>query len=206
MSPGKKLKIADLCQSMNVSLSAVREALSRLTAEGLVTAEPQRGFRAAPVAEEDLKGLQSARVEIESLCLKSAIQLGGIAWETEIVAAQHRLRLTEARLADDPRGPMSREWSDAHANFHRALVSACDNPWLLRIRESLYAQSERYRWFALRSDKQRNVPAEHDSIVSAALSRNAGLASELMAEHIRMTTRVVLGDGFEREVAAAVGD
>src|SRR5690349_6839687 len=45
--PGAKLKIQDLCTKFSVSLGAIREALSRLTSEGLVTAEPQRGFRAA---------------------------------------------------------------------------------------------------------------------------------------------------------------
>lgn len=55
---------------------AVREALSRLSSECLVIAEPQRGFRAAPISEEDLVQLLEARKEIERLCLHRAMGCG----------------------------------------------------------------------------------------------------------------------------------
>ena len=45
VAPGSRLKIQELCLQHAVSLGAIREALSRLTSEGLVVAEPQRGFR-----------------------------------------------------------------------------------------------------------------------------------------------------------------
>ena len=50
LAPGSRLKISDLFQSTAINLSAIREALSKLTAEGLVIALPQHGFRAAPVS------------------------------------------------------------------------------------------------------------------------------------------------------------
>ena len=78
--PGKKLKIQDLCDRFSVSLGAVREALSRLTSEGLVVAEPQRGFRAAPISAADLVDLTMVRVEIDTLCLKRAIAGGNVDW------------------------------------------------------------------------------------------------------------------------------
>ena len=43
LPPGSKLKIQELCTRYAVGLGAIREALSRLTSEGLVIAEPQRG-------------------------------------------------------------------------------------------------------------------------------------------------------------------
>ena len=47
--PGSRLKIQELCSRLSVSLGAIREALSRLSSESLVIAEPQRGFRVAPL-------------------------------------------------------------------------------------------------------------------------------------------------------------
>src|SRR5438132_9546483 len=73
--PGSRLKIQELCTRLSVSLGAIREALSRLTSEGLVVAEPQRGFRAAPISAEDLSDLTRTRIKIESLCLRRAIEL-----------------------------------------------------------------------------------------------------------------------------------
>src|ERR1700731_5490431 len=63
--PGSRLKIQELCDRCSVSLGAVREALSRLTSEGLVVSEPQRGFRAAPVSVADLQDLTMVRIEVE---------------------------------------------------------------------------------------------------------------------------------------------
>src|SRR5580698_4068296 len=63
--PGEKIKINDISGHHSVSVQAVREALSRLTAEGLVIAEAQRGFRVMPVSRADLEDLTSTRIEIE---------------------------------------------------------------------------------------------------------------------------------------------
>src|ERR1700679_1227048 len=67
LRPGEKLQINALAEERGVSLSGVREPLSRLSAEGLVTAEPQRGFRVAPVSFEDLTDLTMTRIDIENL-------------------------------------------------------------------------------------------------------------------------------------------
>jgi hypothetical protein len=48
------------------------------------------------------------------------------------------------RVPDDPTR-ISEEWADVHAGYHYALVAACDNAWILRMRSILYAHSERYR-------------------------------------------------------------
>ncbi len=74
--PGRKLKIRELCGRFGVSLGAVREALSRLTAEGLVVAETQRSFQVAPVSAADLADLTRLRVDIEGLALRWAIAAG----------------------------------------------------------------------------------------------------------------------------------
>ena len=64
-------------------MSGVREALSRLWAEGLVVAEPQRGFHVSPVSLEHLTDLTLTRMEIEGLCLSRSIGRSG----TLLVAA-----------------------------------------------------------------------------------------------------------------------
>src|SRR5215813_14549467 len=94
IAPGSRLKIQDLCQQHEVSLGAIREALSRLTSDGLVVAEPQRGFRAAPISPEDLRDLTMVRIEIDTLCLRQAVARGDVDWEARLVAAYHRLSRT----------------------------------------------------------------------------------------------------------------
>jgi DNA-binding GntR family transcriptional regulator len=187
--PGSKLKIHDLCERFSVSLGAVREALSRLTSEGLVVAEPQRGFRAAPISAADLQDLTMARIEIDSLCLRRAISHGDVQWESRLVAATHRLARTPERDADDP----NEDWAAAHADFHLTLVEGCNSPWLLHLHSLLYAQSERYRRLSVPfAASGRNVNDEHQAIVNATLARNAKLAVRLLAAHLETTTRILL--------------
>jgi|HubBroStandDraft_1064217.scaffolds.fasta_scaffold238151_1 DNA-binding GntR family transcriptional regulator len=52
--PSSKLRTLELSKRFAVSLSAVREALARLSADGLAVADPQRGLTAAPISAADL--------------------------------------------------------------------------------------------------------------------------------------------------------
>jgi len=168
--PGSRLKIQDLCTRLSVSLGAIREALSRLTSEGLVIAEPQRGFRAAPISPEDLKDLTRVRIEIDSLCLRLAVEQGDVAWESRLVAAFHRLSRTPERAAGDPTRS-SDDWAEAHAGFHTALVEGCGSPWLLRLHGQLYDQSERYRRLSVSvAPRKRNIGDEHQKMLDAVLA------------------------------------
>ena len=192
LRPGARLIISELCQTLSVSLSAVREALSRLTSEGLVIAEPQRGFRVAPISAEELRDLTGVRAHIEGLCLERAIAVGDVGWESQLVAAFHRLSRTPEREPKDP-ARMNEAWSASHASFHEALVSGCDSPWLLRLRRTLYAQSERYRRLSVPlAEIERDLNREHQDIMDATLGRDAGRAKTLMTQHVELTTRVLL--------------
>jgi len=191
--PGERLITRDLCERFSVSLGAVREALARLTSEGLVTAEPQRGFRAVPISPADLSDLTLARVELETLCLRRAITHGDVAWETRLVAAAHHLSRTPPLAPDGP--PRSNEaWTEAHAAFHAALVAGCGSYWLQHLQSLLYAQSERYRRLSVPFERgARNVQQEHQAILEATLARDVDTAVQLLAEHLEKTTRILLG-------------
>jgi DNA-binding GntR family transcriptional regulator len=190
--PGSRLKIQELCTRLSVSLGAIREALSRLTSEGLVVAEPQRGFRAAPISPEDLSDLTRVRIEIEGLCLRRAIALGDVDWEARLVAAFHRLSRTPERAPSDP-VRSNDEWAAAHAAFHLALVEGCGSPWLLRLHSQLYDQSERYRRLSVSLARAtRKIGDEHQAIMDAALGRDAEKAVALVTAHMTETTNILL--------------
>ncbi|MFT8245039.1 GntR family transcriptional regulator [Roseomonas sp. BN140053] len=205
LRPGERLKINELCASLSVSLGAVREALSRLTAEGLVVAEPQRGFRVAPISATELRDLTEVRIEVELRCLHRAVECGSVEWETAIVAAHHRMIRLPEREPEDP-GRVCEAWAVAHAEFHRALVAGCGSPWLLRLRDTLYAQSERYRRLSIPLARQgRDLAREHRAIMEATVSRDVPAASELLAEHLRATTLILLDVDTLAEDAAGEG-
>lgn len=188
LAPGDKLKIHDLAEQLEVSPGVVREALSRLASESIVVASPQRGFRVAPISAEDVRDLTQARIEIERSCLRRSLSYGDVAWEGAILAALHRLSHTpheEAELSDP--------WADTHAQFHKALVDACDSKWLLRVREQLFVQAERYRRINTRlSANIRDLRAEHEKIAKLAISRDVERTCALMEHHLKLTETLTL--------------
>jgi DNA-binding GntR family transcriptional regulator len=192
LAPGAKIIISELALKFGFSPGAVREALSRLAAERMTVATAQKGYTVADVSVAELKDLTRTRVTIEQICLRSAIEHGDVEWEASMVAAYHRLH----RLPLTPPGESARvnpAWAAAHGVFHSALASGCDSPWMLTLRASLYAQSERYRHLSVAlAREQRQKDAEHRGILDACLARDADRADKLVAAHLTKTMHIIL--------------
>ena len=193
LRPGERLNINELCQTTGFNLSAIREAISKLTAEGLIVADEKRGFSVAPISVSELRDLTRVRAEIENLCLRRAMTLGDLSWEAGVMAAYHIMSNTR-RVVGEGAAVANDAWWAAHATYHRALVCACDSPWLMRLRDQLFDQSERYRILGtqIRMSKARDVEREHQDITEAVLARDADRATGLMAAHFEMTTHILL--------------
>ncbi len=190
--PGQKLHIAGLAKQFSVSLAAVREALSRLVADGLVQASDQRGFRVSPVSPADLEDVTRTRIDIEGLALRRSIERGDQAWLKSVEQAFAALNAVPYRHPDDPTNH-NEVWIARHRVFHRALVNACGSQWLLGFRDVLHEQSERYRRLSIRREtgKSRDVEAEHSAIVQAVLRRDADAAVAALTTHFLTTMHLV---------------
>jgi GntR family carbon starvation induced transcriptional regulator len=199
LGPGTKLNIAQLAAELDVSPGAIREALAMLEVDAFVASEPQRGYTVMPLSASDMEMLTHARIEIERLCLAESLALGSIEWESAVVGAFHRLSRLEEQV--DKVGRMSPEWTDAHREFHRVLASACRNRWLLKMREVLYQQSERYRQFSAPWGKAtREVESEHRELMSAALAHDEARMGRLISEHLSRTAEIVV-EGLRRRAS-----
>ena len=197
-----KLKVEELQASYGFSSSPLREALSRLSQEGLVRADERRGFRVAALSPEDLGDITRMRLMLDVQALRESIEHGDDAWEAAIVAAFYRLEKVESRL---PEGPvvLDEEWSALHRDFHAALLAACPSPRQLAWSASLFDQAERYRRFSARHRKSaRRKSTEHKKLMDATLRRDAATASALLTDHIRGTLRNVQA-AFEVAALAA---
>lgn len=189
LTPGRPLRLADLSERYGMGFSPLREALNRLQAERLVTAESLRGFRVAPLSLDELHDTTSLRILIETEALKASIRNGDDAWASDIVSSLYALNVQAART-----GPDADIWTleKRHHAFHRALLAACNSPWTLEFFERLYAATERYRIPVLLASALpvgRDVQAEHSALAQAALDRNAKEASTLLEQHYRRTVR-----------------
>lgn len=199
--PGEKLGMHRLCELYAVGLSPLREALSRLLTEGLVTLEGHRGFSVAVVTEAGIRDLARVRTMVECAAFSDAIAHGDDIWEAGVVGAFHRLaRVTERVLATPGEGPDA--WEGPHREFHAALAAACPSPLLLSLREGLDRRARFHRLAVVNLvPGGRDHLAEHRALMEAALARDAARATALLAEHLLLTTEAICASLSRRAVA-----
>jgi GntR family transcriptional regulator, carbon starvation induced regulator len=194
LPPEQALRSDELRAKYKVGISPLREALSRLAAQHLVTTVGQRGFRVAPLTVDDVKDTLETRLIIERAALAASIKKGDIAWETALVGSFHSLSRTPM-----PKGPGQEAeiWSKHHRQFHLALLAACQSRWQLEMAGLLFDQAERHRVLrVLRSASlpqlARDTTAEHKEILDAALARNVKAAMAALETHYRTTAERVI--------------
>jgi DNA-binding GntR family transcriptional regulator len=191
LMPNERLRVESLRERYGVGGSPIREALMRLEVEGLVILEQNKGFRVSPASREHLLDLMKTRVEIEGLALRWSIENGGVDWEANLLAAFHRLSHQKKTLRGTG-NEINLVWFKEHRNFHNALTAACGSQHLIGIRETLFAQAERYVALSIISKcPPRNDDSEHEQMMRAALARNAVRAVQLMTDHIGRTNERV---------------
>ena len=117
LRPGQKLKLDGLKESYGVSVSTLREILSRLTSEGLVLAEGRRGFEVAPVSVDNLKELAELRLLLEGHAMEACFARADMEWEGRVVAAHHKLAATERLMSSNIGEPD--QWKRYDSEFHR---------------------------------------------------------------------------------------
>jgi DNA-binding GntR family transcriptional regulator len=192
-APGAPLRSDELRAHYNVGISPLREALTRLASERLVTSVGQRGFRVAPLTAYDVEDTMRTRIVLERDALARSIENGDIAWETAVVAAFHTLS----------RNPIPREtgsategWAVHHRQFHLALISACGSRWQMELAALLFDQAERHRMlrvkFAPQKKLKRDTVREHRQIFDAALSRDVKAAVRALEKHYEATAKQVI--------------
>ena len=191
LAPGTKLRFEMLRERYGFGASTLREALTRLVGEALVTSEEQRGFRVAAISLEDFGDLTRTRKLIEVEALRQAILFGDDAWEASLVATFHRLSKVEEKLAEGPERQQD-EFEERNRDFHYALIAACPSRWLKHMHGILFQQSERYRRISLCNKiEPRDIHAEHKAVLDAVLARDVDLACRLEGEHIDKTLEIL---------------
>jgi DNA-binding GntR family transcriptional regulator len=185
--PNQRLRLEALRERYGMGASPIRDALMRLEAEGLVELEQNKGFKVSKVSPATLADLMRTRIEIDALALRWSLEKGGVEWEANLISCFHRLSQQSKHSVSKP-GMINPAWTKEHAQFHAAIVAACDSESLLSIWTRLFEQAERYVTLAVISNgPQRDDVTEHKQLMRAALSRDIDKAIELNRAHISRT-------------------
>jgi len=186
LEPGTELAEVALSEQLGVSRGPIREAISRLAAEGLVNVRPRRGAVVRSLSKEEFLELYQVREALERMAVQLAVPRLTETQLNELAALNEVMNASAAH--DDIGGFFA-----ANVAFHTRLLEASGNGTLQEVYRQLLGQLGRYRLrsLTLRGNLQRSV-SEHAAILRAAKRGDADRAAQLMAEHIRVPQRRAL--------------
>lgn len=195
LRPEEKLPFRQLSAHYGFGIAPLREALSRLASERLVSFEGQRGFVVAPISHDELLDLCSLRIDLSCKALRLSVEKGGDDWEDEIHLAFRRLERFERPVSGEATDLFD-EWERRHDRFHSSLIEACGSPWLLHFCSVLSDQFQRYRRLIIRhmagSDATwTEIRSQHKLIADAVLARQAEEAVALLSDHLHSSVTTV---------------
>jgi len=194
--PGETLNVANLGAQYEVSTGVVREALVRLTEQSLVINDSNRRFSVTTISRQRLQDMTELRIVNEQLALRWSLERSDLAWETELIAAHHRLTATARRSAELSEPPGD-EWTVVHRAFHRVLASACESEETIRLCARAFDWAEFHqRWAARATEKHLELESDHDELLSAALARDIPRAMAAVRGHHERTAAILLASGL----------
>lgn len=191
LEPGSKLRVEAMSERYGVGASPLREALSRLSAEGFVERTDLRGFSVAPLHWDELPILTQNRVQLESMALRESIERRDAAMEDKLVLLMHRLSRTPRSLSSDSY-VTNPAWEGLHRDFHRTLLSRCPSRWLRSFCDTLAEESYRFRQVAAgKTFSLRDEHSEHVAVFEAVIEGRANDAVLALEAHYTRTASVV---------------
>lgn len=189
LAPGDRLVEREIIAAQGVSRATVREAISVLASEGLVTVVPQRGAHVAAPSLEDAEDLYEVRASLESLVVRRFVAR---AHDDDVAALAESVEGMRAVLAE-PGEPDIVAFLRAKDGFYGVLVAGARSASLTQLLSSIQARVRMLRVTSLSTpERLPHVVDEMRDIVSAIGQRNPERAARLMTEHIQMAASLAL--------------
>ena len=193
LKPGQKLRLQSLKVDYDVGNSPLREALNRLSTNGMVVREENKGFRVSPASVEELEELIRTRCWLEEIALRESIKNSNDEYQERLVLAAHRLSRINI---DNDAYYISPEQEHLHREYHRALLSACNSNILIRYCDQLHEQTLRYRNLVeVVRYREGHEGEEHKAILEAVLANDADKATQLLTRHYQITGEILIKSG-----------
>lgn len=186
LAPGERLDEVKLTERFGVSRTPVREALSRLVAQGILIPGEKRGVRVAEYSREQLAQIFEAMHEIEAACARVASQRLTLLARVEIEGAQADC-MAAAEAGDRA------AYLKANEAFHLTIYRATGNPYMAEIASEFRNRTgaARAKKFATAEDLLASAHS-HADLISLIFSEDSAAASDGMRAHMARSFRETL--------------
>lgn len=184
LKPGDRLREADLATLIGLSRTPIREALSKLEAEGLIVNDPIRGMMVTELDYSMISELYIVREILEGAAARLAAQHAS---EVELTILKE-VSANYENCEDD-----ALALAAANRQFHDVIYRCAHNRYLLKTLNSLHDTMALLGETTLISpERRKNTNEEHAEILNAILKRDPDLAEQCMKQHIRAAQQVRL--------------
>jgi DNA-binding GntR family transcriptional regulator len=188
--PGDALDERELASRFGVSRTPVREAITQLTVQGLVTSIPRQGVHVARMSIQELLAMLELLAELEAICAKYCARRITEEQRTRLVQV-HRDSLKHVE-ANDAEG-----YRQSNVDFHAVLYAGCHNIFLAQQLHTIRQRTRMYRQNSFVQPGRMQISFEdHQRVLDAILRGDAEAAQQHMLEHI-----TVGGRGFAEFVS-----
>ena len=200
--PGKQLVNRTLAEEIGVSVIPVREAINRLSSEGLVDHVPGAGAYVRKANRQDLNNLYVLRDALESCAASEAAQYITEDQLEELEYILDRARQTAKQISTSSKGYSNKRqldrWMDDEQQFHELLIEASRNPLLAKVVNDNRAIGT---VFEIQRNDPRLLTAEvaqatcesKAELLQALRDRDSKRARQLMSDQIQRGRKTVIG-------------
>lgn len=186
---GERLKEHELTERCNVSRTPIRQALSRLAAEGLVVVTPNSGAQVFSIGVQELEEIYTLRSMIEShAAFRAASRI-----TTDALEQLKQLANTMEGAVDNGNDSIERVFTEANGSFHHLILDAAMSPRLSSMAALVIEIPLALRTFALYSDQEkRRSLSHHRELIEALDARDAIWAASVMRSHVHSAYQALL--------------
>jgi DNA-binding GntR family transcriptional regulator len=176
---GEQLRQDAIAAEFQISRIPVREALSHLAAEGLITIVANRGAVVSSLAPEEIEQLFETRAVLECYMLRQAIPN---LTEADFARAEEILKQYEESLEKDSE---MKNWGDWNWSLHSTLYAPANRPLMMSYIKTLNNNCDRYTRLHLLVTREQHLAGKaHQDLLDACRSRNPDIASFALWKHI----------------------
>jgi DNA-binding GntR family transcriptional regulator len=182
LAPGEPLRQEALADELGVSRVPIREAITRLTGEGLLFNVPHKGAYVAQLSVEEVQETFEIRLRLEPWLFSLAIPHIG---DAEIEKA--------ATLVNEMDRAESGLWGQLNWRLHETLYVPAQRDITLQMLRVLHDRSDRYfRFQVVQVPIREQSHDEHMGLIDACRKRDAKLGARLLEQHVKVAEQQIM--------------
>ena len=187
LAPGTRLNEIELCNTMGVSRTPLREAIRSLATEGLIELQPNRGAIVSIVSQEDVTEILPIMASLEGL----GGRLAAMHMDQSKIA---QVRKIHDQMISHYKNNEVAEYFETNRLIHELITEGSGNQTLVDTINSLSAKVRRARFTAqMTKESWTKAVSEHEEMIAALEAQDPDRLEAILVQHVETKRATILG-------------